>query len=41
MFPVRTSIWQDVYHALTPNGRVVYIKLTLQQGVVVIQFKEK
>lgn len=36
-----SSIWQDVYHASTPNGRVAYIKLTLQQGVVVIQFKEK
>jgi motility quorum-sensing regulator/GCU-specific mRNA interferase toxin len=35
------SVWQDVYHAPTPNGKVAYIKLTLQQGTVVIQFKEK
>jgi motility quorum-sensing regulator/GCU-specific mRNA interferase toxin len=33
-------VWQDVYHALCPNGRMAYIKLTLQDGVVVIQFKE-
>lgn len=33
--------WQDVYHAPCPNGKVAYIKLTLQDGVVVIQFKEK
>jgi motility quorum-sensing regulator/GCU-specific mRNA interferase toxin len=36
-----SSVWQDVYHAPTPGGRVAYIKLTLQQGAVVIQFKEK
>ena len=36
-----SSIWQDVYHAPTPNGKVAYIKLTLQHGTVVIQFKEK
>ncbi|MBC7963052.1 MAG: type II toxin-antitoxin system MqsR family toxin [Steroidobacteraceae bacterium] len=36
-----SSIWQDVYHAATPGGMVAYIKLTLQQGAVVIQFKEK
>lgn len=36
-----SSIWQDVYHAPTPSGKVAYIKLTLQQGAVVIQFKEK
>ena len=36
-----SSIWQDVYHAPTPGGKVAYIKLTLQQGAVVIQFKEK
>lgn len=35
------SVWQDVYHAPTPNGKVAYIKLTLQHGAVVIQFKEK
>ena len=36
-----SSIWQDVYHAPIPGGKVAYIKLTLQQGSVVIQFKEK
>jgi len=36
-----SSIWQDVYHAPTPSGKIAYIKLTLQQGAVVIQFKEK
>ena len=34
-------VWQDVYHAPCPNGKVAYIKLTLQDGAVVIQFKEK
>ncbi len=34
-------VWQDVYHALCPNGKTAYIKLTLQDGAVVIQFKEK
>ena len=33
-----SSIWQDVHHAPTPSGKVAYIKLTLQQGTVVIQF---
>jgi motility quorum-sensing regulator/GCU-specific mRNA interferase toxin len=34
-------VWQDVYHALCPNGRWAYIKLTLRdEGAVVIQFKE-
>ncbi|MFA7243456.1 MAG: type II toxin-antitoxin system MqsR family toxin [Sulfuricellaceae bacterium] len=33
--------WQDVYHVSCPNGSVAYIKLTLQDGAVVIQFKEK
>lgn len=36
-----SSVWQDVYHSPTPNDKVAYIKLTLQQGSVVIQFKEK
>jgi len=36
-----TSVWQDVYHAPTPVGRYAYIKLSLQDGAVVIQFKEK
>jgi len=34
-------VWQDVYHALCPNGKVAYIKVTLQASAVVIQFKEK
>lgn len=34
-------IWQDVYHAPCPNGKIAYIKLTLQDGAVVIQFKEQ
>jgi motility quorum-sensing regulator/GCU-specific mRNA interferase toxin len=36
-------IWQDVYHALCPNGKTAYIKFTLIEGrpEVVIQFKEK
>jgi len=37
-----SQIWQDVYHSVTPNGKEVYIKLTLRkQGSIVIQFKEK
>ena len=36
-----SSVWQDVYHAPTPVGRCAYIKLTLQEGAIVIQFKEK
>ena len=36
-----SSIWQDVYHAPIFNGKIAYIKLTLNQGAVVIQFKEK
>ena len=34
-------VWQDVYHAPCPNGKLAYIKLTLQDGAVVIKFKEK
>jgi motility quorum-sensing regulator/GCU-specific mRNA interferase toxin len=34
------TVWQDVYHARCPNGRMAYIKLTRQDGAVVIQFKE-
>jgi motility quorum-sensing regulator/GCU-specific mRNA interferase toxin len=33
-------VWQDVYHAPCPNGKTAYIKLTIQAGAVVIQFKE-
>ncbi len=36
-----STIWQDVYHSPALNGKVAYIKLTLQHGAVVIQFKEK
>lgn len=35
------QVWQDVYHAPCPNGKTAYIKVTLQDGAVVIQFKEK
>ena len=36
------TVWQDVYHAPCPNGRIAYIKVTLRtDGAVVIQFKEK
>ena len=35
------KVWQDVYHAPCPNDKVAYIKLTVQDGAVVIQFKEK
>ncbi len=34
-------VWQDVYHAPCPNKKVAYIKVTLQNGSTVIQFKEK
>lgn len=34
-------VWQDVYHAPCPNGKTAYIKVTLRDGTVVIQFKEK
>lgn len=35
------QLWQDVYHAPCPNGKTAYIKLTMQDGALVIQFKEK
>lgn len=34
-------VWQDVYHATCPNGRIAYIKLTQVAEHIVIQFKEK
>jgi motility quorum-sensing regulator/GCU-specific mRNA interferase toxin len=35
-------VWQDVYHAPTPIGKIAYIKLTLRSDdTVVIQFKER
>ena len=37
-----SQVWQDVYHYLTPNGEVAYVKVTLRvDGSIVIQFKEK
>lgn len=33
-------VWQDVYHGPTGSGRMAYIKLTLRDGAIVIQFKE-
>ncbi|MFM9966781.1 MAG: type II toxin-antitoxin system MqsR family toxin [Burkholderiales bacterium] len=37
-----SQIWQDVYHPITPNDKVAYVKVTLQvDGSIVIQFKEK
>ncbi|GHT94270.1 hypothetical protein AGMMS49545_15290 [Betaproteobacteria bacterium] len=35
------SAWQDVYYAETPGKKTAYIKFTLCEGRVVIQFKEK
>jgi motility quorum-sensing regulator/GCU-specific mRNA interferase toxin len=37
-----SQIWQDVYHPITPIGKLAYVKVTLRaDGSVVIQFKEK
>lgn len=36
-----SQVWQDVYHAPCPNGQIAYIKVTIQDGATVIQFKEK
>jgi len=37
-----SQVWQDVYHPVTPNGKVAYVKVTLRvDGSIVIQFKEK
>ncbi len=37
-----SQIWQDVYHAEVPTGKVAYIKVTLREdGSIVIQFKER
>lgn len=35
------QVWQDVYHAPCPGGQIAYIKVTIQAGATVIQFKEK
>ena len=34
-------VWQDVYHTTCQNDKTAYLKLTLQDGALVIQFKEK
>lgn len=34
-------IWQDVYHAPTPVRKEAYIKITLRDRRLVIQFKER
>lgn len=35
------TLWQDVYHAPCRNGLTAYVKMTLRNGAVIIQFKEK
>ena len=35
------NVWQDVYHAPTPNQKNAYIKVILKPNAPVIQFKEK
>jgi len=32
--------WMDVYHAVTPNDEDVYLKLMIQNGVLIVSFKE-
>lgn len=34
------TIWQDVYHARTPSGDEVYLKLTVVDDVLIVTFKE-
>ena len=34
-------VWQDVYHTATPVKKDAYIKITLRDNALVIQFKEK
>jgi len=36
-----SQVWQDVYHAPCQSGQIAYIKVTIQTGATVIQFKEK
>jgi hypothetical protein len=38
--PAPNRVWQDVYHAMTPVGRVAYVKLTQINERPVVQFKE-
>lgn len=33
--------WQDVYHPKTKNGLIIYMKLTITDGVLILSFKEK
>jgi motility quorum-sensing regulator/GCU-specific mRNA interferase toxin len=33
-------IWQDVYHAVTPGGAEIYLKLTVMADVLIVSFKE-
>lgn len=35
------TIWQDMYHVPLPADLKAYVKLTLQDGAVVIQFKNR
>lgn len=32
--------WMDVYHTNTPAGADVYLKLMIQNGVLIVSFKE-
>ncbi len=34
-------VWQDVYHAATPVRKEAYIKITLRDERLVVQFKER
>lgn len=34
------TVWQDVYHARTPGGQAVYVKLTVLDDVLIVSFKE-
>lgn len=34
------TVWQDVYHAKTPGGTDVYLKLTVMNDVLIVSFKE-
>jgi motility quorum-sensing regulator/GCU-specific mRNA interferase toxin len=36
-----TKSGKTCYYAPCPNGKIAYIKFTMQEGAVVIQFKEK
>jgi len=35
------TVWQDVYHGRTVDGRVVYLKLTVVEDVLIVSFKER